>query len=93
MTVSTVHGRIEAMPTLNIKDPEVYALASELARRTRTSMTAAVRAALVEAVERERLHRDDYVERMMRLARLTRDASEVPFLTDDDLYDHLGLPR
>lgn len=81
------------MPTLNIKDPEVYQLASELARRTQTSMTAAVRTALIDAVERERLHRDDYVERVTRLARLTRDASAEPFLTDDDLYDHMGLPR
>ena len=38
---------------MNLKDPEVYRLARELAERRGTSMTAAVRAALVEAVERE----------------------------------------
>lgn len=81
------------MPTLNIKDPEVYELASELARRLETSMTHAVRTALLEAVQRERRVRDDYVVRMTQLARLTRDASKEPFLTDDDLYDHMGLPR
>jgi antitoxin VapB len=88
-----VHGRISGLPTLNIKDPEVYDLASELARRLETSMTKAVRTALMEAVERERRLRDDYVERMSQLARLTRDASDEPFLTDDDIYDHDGLPR
>ena len=90
---STVEGRIGGVPTLNIKDPEVYELANELARRLETSMTNAVRVALLEAVERERRVRDDYVERMSLLARLTRDASKAPILTDDDLYDHLGLPR
>jgi antitoxin VapB len=81
------------VPTLNIKDPEVYELAAELARRQETSMTQAVRSALLEAVQRERRVRDDYVVRMTQLAKLTRDASKVPFLTDDDLYDHMGLPR
>jgi len=90
---STLQGRIDEVPTLNIKDPEVYNLASELARRLETSMTNAVRMALLEAVERERRVRDDYVERMSQLARLTRDASHEPFLTDDDIYDHDGLPR
>ena len=90
---STVDGRIRDVPTLNIKDPEVYELASELARRLGTSMTNAVRMALLDAVQRERRVRDDYVERMSELARLTRDASSVPILTDDDLYDHRGLPR
>ena len=48
---------------------------------------------MLEAVQRERNQRDDYVERMTRLARETRDASLHPILTDDDLHDHLGLPR
>ena len=88
-----MHGRIGFMPTLNIKDPEVYELARELADRTHTSMTNAVRVALADAVQRERRVRDDYVERMFELARLTRDASHKPFLTDDDIYDDMGLPR
>ena len=91
--ISTLRGRIGHVPTLNIKDPEVYQLADELARRLGTSMTQAVRTALLDAVQRERRIRDDYVERMSQLARLTRDASQQPFLTDDDLYDHMGLPR
>jgi antitoxin VapB len=78
---------------MNIKDPEVRELAAELARRRGTSMTDAVRQALLEAVERERKDRDDYVERMTELARQTKDASKYPILTDDDLYDHMGLHR
>lgn len=81
------------MPTMNIKDPEVRLLAEELARRRGTTMTDAVRQALLEAVENERQARDDYVERMTELARRTKDASKAPLLTDDDLYDHMGLPR
>lgn len=90
---STLDGRIGDVPTLNIKDPEVYELANELARGLGTSMTNAVRMALLDAVQRERRVRDDYVERMSELARLTRDAGKHPILTDDDLYDHRGLPR
>jgi antitoxin VapB len=78
---------------MNIKDPEVRELALELGRRRGLSMTDAVRQALKEAVERERDKRDDYVRHMTELARLTHDASLEPFLTDDDLYDHRGLPR
>lgn len=81
------------MATMNIKDPEVRLLAEELARRRGTSMTEAVRQALLDAVAHERRVRDDYVERMSELARRTKDASKSPLLTDDDLYDHMGLPR
>lgn len=82
-----------SMATMNIKDPEVRLLAEELARRRGTSMTDAIRQALLEAVQQERKLRDDYVERMSELARQTKDASLKPLLTDDDLYDHMGLLR
>jgi antitoxin VapB len=79
---------------LNLKDPEVYRLARELAQRRGTSMTAAVRAALAEAVEREPVpRRRASVEEIMELARAIRESSDEPFLTDDDLYDEWGLPR
>ncbi|HCB03699.1 MAG TPA: type II toxin-antitoxin system VapB family antitoxin [Nocardioides sp.] len=81
------------MPTLNIKDPEVYELAQELAHRLGTSMTNAVRGALVDAVQRQRQTSDDYIERMTTLATEIRESSIQPFLTDDDLYDERGLPR
>lgn len=78
---------------MNLKDPEVYRLARELAERRGTSMTAAVRAALAEAVEREpeRPPRAS-LEDLLAIARRSAARPE-PYLTDDDLYDELGLPR
>jgi antitoxin VapB len=98
MTSSTVDGRIREVPTLNIKDPEVYWLAKELADRTHTSMTGAVRAALQDAIERapHRKSREGLAERLMEIARQTKaemDAAGETFLTDDDIYDEWGLPK
>lgn len=79
------------MPTLNIKDPEVYRLAADLAARRGTSMTGAVREALQEAVGRARADRSGMAERLMEIGRRSAARPE-PFLTDDDLYDERGLP-
>jgi antitoxin VapB len=87
-----VKGRIDEVPTLNIKDPEVHRLASELARRRQTSMTGAVRDALTEALERTRLTPEEKIRRMTEIARRAQ-AVDAPWLTDDDLYDEWGLPR
>lgn len=87
-----MHGRIEAVPTLNIKDPEVYRLAQELARRRATSMTGAVREALTEALERTRLTPEEKIRRMTEIAARVA-LIPGPYLTDDDLYDERGLPR
>lgn len=89
---STVDGRMGIVPTLNIKDPEVYVLAHELARRRATSMTGAVREALTEALERTRLTPEEKVRRMTEIARRSQ-AIDAPFLTDDDLYDERGMPK
>lgn len=56
-------------------------------------MTEAVRQAVDEALEREQRRVDDVVERLMDLARQVREASDEPYLTDDDLYDGRGLPK
>lgn len=80
------------MPTLNIKDPEVYRLAAALAARRGTSMTRAVRQALEEAAERDRARRDGLAERLLEIGRRSA-ARPGPVLTDDDLYDERGLPR
>jgi len=80
------------VPTLNIKDPEVYRLAAELARRRETSMTAAVRAALTEALARREEEARARYERLMEISRRAAARTE-PYLTDDDLYDELGLPK
>jgi antitoxin VapB len=80
------------MPTLNIKDPEVYRLARELAERRGTSMTAAVREALSEALTPSAAEREGLAERLMEIGRRSAAMPE-PFLTDDDLYDEWGLPK
>jgi antitoxin VapB len=89
---STVEGRIGGVPTLNIKDPEVYRLAHELARRRATSMTGAVRDALTEALQRTRLTPEEKLRRINEIARQAQ-AIDDPILTDDDLYDEWGLPH
>lgn len=78
---------------MNLKDPEVYRLARELAERRGTSMTAAVRAALAEAVEREPARPARVsLEDLLAIARRSAARPE-PYLTDNDLYDDHGLPR
>jgi len=78
---------------MNIKDPEVRELARQLAERRRTSLTDAVRQALVEALERERSNRAGLAERLMEIGRRAA-AKPGPILTEDDLYDERrGLPK
>jgi len=80
------------MPTMNIKDPRVRELARELADRRRTSLTNAVRQALVEALDRDRSSRAGMAERLMEIGRRAA-AKPGPILSDDDLYDERGLPK
>jgi antitoxin VapB len=87
-----VSGRIIDVPTLNIKDPEVYRLAADLAARRGTSMTGAVRVALEEAVARSAKSREGIADKLMEIGRRSA-AIDEPFLTDDDLYDERGLPK
>ena len=89
-------GRIAAVATMNIKDPQVRELARQLAARRGTSLTDAVRQALTEALEREQASREGMAERLLEIGRRARaeaDAAGIVFLTDDDLYDERGLPR
>ena len=79
------------MPTLNIKDPEVYRLARELAGRRGTSATGAVRDALREALERDERSRDGVAERLLQIGR--RSAARPEPFSGEDLYDDRGLPR
>jgi len=80
------------MPTLNIKDPEVYRLAAELAKKRQISMTAAVRDALQDALSRRDTEIQARIDRIMEISRRAA-AIDAPFLTDDDLYDEMGLPK
>jgi len=84
------------MPTLNIKDPEVYRLAALLAERRHTSMTAVVREALAESEAQDRPYRKATAEELLEIGRRARaemEAAGVAPLADDDLYDEWGLPK
>jgi antitoxin VapB len=86
--------------SLNIKNPETYRLAKELADETGQSMTAAVTAAVRAQLERIRAERRDDPE--ARVQRILTMAAEIgrrmpPGYLDQDfdelLYDENGLPK
>lgn len=77
---------------MNIKDPRVHELAHELAQFRGSSATAAVRAALEEALAAERRRTPDLRSTVARLQERAASA-RAEWLTDDDLYDENGLPR
>lgn len=85
---------------LNIKNPETYRLARELADATGESMTAAVTEAVRERLQRVRAERGDdpeaRVQRMLQLAAEIRSRAPAGYFDqdfDDLLYDEMGLPK
>jgi len=85
------------MPGLNIKDPEVHALAAELARRTNQSMTEVVRESLRKSLESERRRVTDQSRVTKRVMEIAKRISSRPVLdprTPDEIlgYDENGLP-
>jgi antitoxin VapB len=84
-------------PPLNIKDPEVYKLARQLADAKQVSLTAAVKMALLEALERQRRRVPDEFQ-LERLRAIIRRCASRPVLdprTPDEIigYDEYGVPR
>ena len=77
---------------MNIKDPEVHAMAKALAGRRRTTVTGAVREALAEALARDAADRTGVAQRLLEIAERSRTI-DAPILTDDDLYGEDGLPQ
>ena len=86
---------------MNIKDPEVHAMARQLAARRGTSVTDAVRQALRAALEREPDLLDPLAlqakrEAIERIGQRFRDLplrdGRSPQALCDDLYDAQGLP-
>jgi hypothetical protein len=77
---------------LYLRDDSVRALAVELARRQRSNVTEAVRAALLEAkasLEREQSDRDAEARAVLKeLRQLRREP-----VREDVLYDKHGQPR
>jgi antitoxin VapB len=97
------HGMVESMvdrkkvPSLNIKDPEVHALAMELARRTSRSMTEVVRDSLRKSLERERTRHTDRSRvgnRVMEIAARITSRPVLDHRTPEEIlaYDENGLP-
>jgi antitoxin VapB len=88
-------GRI--LPSLNLKNPRAYALASELSHLTGESLTAAIITALEQRLEAERRKRGGKTTAEEILAFVERFASGLPpgLRSEDhaDLYGEDGLPR
>ena len=86
------------MAALNIKDPEVHELATELAGRTRQSLTDAVKTSLRESIARQRPVRDDSqrtIERVLRIARRSAARPVLDARAPDEIlgYNDIGLPE
>lgn len=83
--------------SLNLKSDEAYRLAKELSERTGKSMTAAVVEALRERLDHlKRGSEQEFVERIMAIAKGARQEWREPYLSTDHgdlLYDERGLPR
>ncbi len=82
---------------LNIKNPETYKLAEELARCTGENMTEAVTQALRERLYRVRhLQKGTLAERVLAIGRDCAAHLKEPFKSidpDELLYDEKGLPK
>jgi antitoxin VapB len=79
------------LAALDIKDPEVHELAAELARRTKRSLTEAVK-------ERQRSDQADsqrVVERVMRIAQGIASRPVLNPRTPDEIigYNEIGVPE
>ena len=80
--------------SMNIKNPETFRLAKELATATGESMTAAVTTAIRERLERVRA--DFRVEDILAMAREIRERMPPGYFNQDFdamLYDEHGLPK
>jgi antitoxin VapB len=89
-----------ATMSMNIKNPETFRLAKELAAVTGESVTAAVTVAIRERLERIRAERADDPEaraqRILELAAEMRSRAPAGYFDqdfDEILYDEMGLPK
>ena len=80
---------------LNIKDPEVHALAAELASVAGKSLTQVVKEALREKLDRERDQSGRLADRAMAIGKLCASLPELDARTPDEIigYDEHGVPR
>ena len=80
---------------LNIKSGEVYELAREVAARTGSNLTQAIRVALEEKLERlnRSVDREAVLRRVDEIVKRSGPTAAGMSSDHDDLYDELGLPR
>lgn len=81
---------------LSLKDPETDRLARAVAALTGETLTTAVRKALAERLERERLRRGEVADLAARLLEIGERFSRLPVLdsrTPDEIvgYDETGM--
>jgi antitoxin VapB len=83
------------MKSLNIKDPEVYRMASAISHETGESMTHVVREALQERFERlpSRRKKASLAELHAFVEQIAGRPQGPVFDYDDWLYDENGLPK
>jgi antitoxin VapB len=88
--------------SLNIKDPEVHEMARQVAANHGTSMTGAIRNALREKLERDRIEKNLPTPEKRKYDLLMEFADECARLVpdpihsweiDEYLYDEDGLPK
>ena len=83
---------------ISLKDKETDRLARAIAALTGESLTEAIRHALEERLERERLRRGQPGDMAARLLATGRHCAALPDVdgwnaADDDLYDETGMWR
>lgn len=97
------------VPQLNIKDAETTRMVRELAELTGETQTQVVRKAVEERLQREKSEREEReaqreTEKRLEFERVWAEIQKIQddvrrhrlgdnCLTDDDLYDELGLPK
>ncbi|MEQ1900999.1 MAG: type II toxin-antitoxin system VapB family antitoxin [Devosia sp.] len=89
------HGKIDKPKQLNLKDPEIYELAAQLAKLHSVTLSGTVKSALREKLERDT--QDTMKQkRLQQLMALSRESSArvVRTMTDEEAigYDEFGLP-
>ena len=83
---------------ISLKDPETDRLARAVAALTGETLTAAVRTALAERLERERLRRGEVPDLVARLREIGEHCASLPVLdprSPDEIigYDETGMWR
>ncbi len=82
---------------LNIKDPEVYQLARQVADLTGETLTDAVRHALRERLNRELRTRPDplFIEKLREISIRCASRPVIDPRSNDEIfgYDEMGIPR